>query len=957
MTLKKSILLFFVLTVTLAWAAERRPAYVVLTTPCLAEHFRATPDAARPVRQRLFEAEADNYRSVLRRGKADLATRIAARGIPIDGQTETILNAIYVQATDDDLVWLRNQPGVESAEFGFDVRMNLDTALPLVGVPQVWASLGGEDNAGRGIKIAMIDSGIDTTHPMFSDAGFTAPSGFPKTDATRPGDLSLTNNKVIVVRNFNSTSAEPDSRDHVGHGTFGAAVAAGRRATGPLANIAGVAPGAYLGSYKVFTTEPSVSVTVITRAMDQAVVDGMDIINLSLGTQNAPLPSLDPNLRSVLNAVGLNIVVVAAAGNCGPNGSSDCKTVGSSTIGSPGTLPDVLTAGASTNARTFNQPVRVTAPAPVPAALQLIPSLPGSAPSFVSNVGPAAVADITTFDSTALGCSTFPAGSMAGKIALILRGTCDFTVKVANAGQAGAIGVVIYDSKPEDLFTMDTTGASLPSVLITQADGLALKAFSAANPGAVQVTIDAKLVAQAVTADQVANFSSRGPSTDRAIKPDVMAPGENIYSAAQNLDSTGDLYAVSRFALADGTSFSAPLMSGAVAILEQARPSLKGKVRAIKSALVNTATPLTATQDGAPISVMNSGAGKLNMPAAMATTLVADPVSVSFGLQSPVAVSGQQTVTFTNIGTQSETFTVAVAPRTIDTAVKAAVTPSSLTLAAGSSAPVTISLAGTPVSAVYEGFINLRSQSTSTSINVPYWVGFSSQVSTGGVVNSATFKAGASPGAILALFGSALGGDAALAPSLPLPSTLGISTVKVNGTAVPLFYTSGSQVNIQLPFTVSASSGAAGQVTTNGTTGQSFTISVTDAAPGIFTIPSGGTGAGAIVHAIQGGLVTRSSPAAAGEIVSIYCTGLGVVTTPPAAGAATPISPLSTTPALPVVTIGGQPATVMFSGLAPTFAGLYQINVVVPRGLPSGEQTVSVSMGGVVGNSVTMTVQ
>ncbi len=126
-------------------------------------------------------------------------------------------------------------------------------------------------------------------------------------------------------------------------------------------------------------------------------------------------------------------------------------------MSSPGTIADVISAGASTNSRAFFQAVRVTAPGPVPAEVQALPAIPGSDPKFSNTIGPLPVIDISRFDTDGLGCNGFPAGSLNGAIALIKRGTCNFTVKIANAASAGGRAVIVYNNV-SGFISMDTAG-------------------------------------------------------------------------------------------------------------------------------------------------------------------------------------------------------------------------------------------------------------------------------------------------------------------------------------------------------------------------------------------------------------------------------------------------------------------------------------------------------------------
>jgi uncharacterized protein (TIGR03437 family) len=229
-------------------------------------------------------------------------------------------------------------------------------------------------------------------------------------------------------------------------------------------------------------------------------------------------------------------------------------------------------------------------------------------------------------------------------------------------------------------------------------------------------------------------------------------------------------------------------------------------------------------------------------------------------------------------------------------------------------------------------------------------------ISSGGVVDGAGFRGTLSAGAIVSIFGQDLAGSTQNATGLPLPNAMGGTSVSVNGTAAPLFYVSPTQLNVQLPFNVSG--GATVQVTRDGVAGPSQGISISSFSPAIFTVPSGGSGPGAILHNNSGVLISASAPAARGEFIAIFCTGLGPVQPPVPSGTPGPSNPLSQTTTTPTVTIGGIPAVVNFAGLAPTFAGLYQINAQVPQGVAPGNAVpVVVSIGGVVSNTVTIAVQ
>jgi uncharacterized protein (TIGR03437 family) len=230
-------------------------------------------------------------------------------------------------------------------------------------------------------------------------------------------------------------------------------------------------------------------------------------------------------------------------------------------------------------------------------------------------------------------------------------------------------------------------------------------------------------------------------------------------------------------------------------------------------------------------------------------------------------------------------------------------------------------------------------------------------IASGGIVDGASFRGTIAAGAIVSIFGQNLSTTPQSANQLPLPPSMGGTSVTINGVTAPAFYVSSTQVNVQLPF--SLSSGAASVVVTrDGVSGPPQGVTVSPFSPAIFTVPSGGTGPGAILHNGSGVLVTASAPAARGEYLSIYCTGLGSLQGVMQPGVAAPSNPPIQTSTLPSVSIGGVVATPVFAGLAPGFAGLYQVNVQVPQGVPSGNALpVFINIGGIVSNTVTLAVQ
>ncbi len=235
-------------------------------------------------------------------------------------------------------------------------------------------------------------------------------------------------------------------------------------------------------------------------------------------------------------------------------------------------------------------------------------------------------------------------------------------------------------------------------------------------------------------------------------------------------------------------------------------------------------------------------------------------------------------------------------------------------------------------------------------------------IAVGGIVNASDSVRTVAAGSIAALFGNNLGSSLVASNSYPLPITLGGGSVRIGGQNAPLFMTSCSQVNLQIPWEVAGQTQVPAIASAGGQMSVQAPVTIATFAPGIFSLNMRGSGQGAIEIANTTMLASPQGPlgipAQRGQYLAIFCTGLGPVSNQPATGVAALSNPLSFTSTLPTVTIGGASAQVTYSGLAPGFAGLYQVNVVVPAGAPSGGSVdVILSIGGVPSNTVTVAVQ
>jgi uncharacterized protein (TIGR03437 family) len=706
-------------------------------------------------RSEMQSATGAAWRARIETAQAAVKSQLAAKNIRITGSAASLLNAVFVAATPANVADIKAIPGVvEVVKLGSS-RMLLNRATTILDGPQAWALTGGITNAGAGIKIGILDTGIDQTHPSLQDGSLQIPAGFPKCNAVSDC-LNFTSNKVIVARSYVSMNAAgtpgnvasdstPDdysARDRVGHGTAVATAAAGETASLAVA-ISGMAPKAWIGSYKIAgspSVNDSASNDAFIQAIEDAVNDGMDVVTTSFGGTavtgpldvgsvcgNAAGVPCDPLAYAFEQAAQKGVIVLAAAGNegeGGPYGTGNYPMF--NTISTPADAPSVIAVGAVSNSHGFTPDVEVagsSALASITASYTdaFIPYGAYSAPMVdLANLG------------NALGCSALPAFSLLGSFALIERGTCTFAVKMTNAVNAGALGAVIYDNASEPLFS--PTGLSSftqPVLFIGLTDGQNLKTFVDSNPGTA-VTINPSAVEVSTSGTEVlSGYSSLGPALGTSgIKPDVLAVGggsnngDLIYMGAQNYDPLGEVYSSDRFIAAAGTSFATPLTAGAAALVKQQHPGYTGQQ--VKSALVNTASQTVITDDGGfsstnnPVNILQTGSGVVAADLAIQTNVTVVPSTVSFGsFTSGTSLSQTQTLTVTNTGASSVTLGFTSAPTVAASGVTVGVSPASLTLAAGQSGTVSVGLTGKLSSAgLFYGQISVSG--ASVGLHIPW---------------------------------------------------------------------------------------------------------------------------------------------------------------------------------------------------------------------------------------------
>jgi minor extracellular serine protease Vpr len=298
-----------------------------------------------------------SYRAQVKTGRNEFKQwlRSNAPSATVTSEYDISLNGVAVELNGTPLATIAAAPMVERAEYNLLCHPNLSQSYHIINATGAWNAAGGRAGAGAGIKIGDIDSGIDETHPFFDSTGFSYPPGFPKCDArdsfTHQEDenCKYVSPKVIVAKIFFNQARQEgcDAQAIQDHGSHTAGIAAGVTGKTAVVNgvsisdMSGMAPGAWLGNYNVFPCDVvDARSQDILRAVEAAVEDGMDVLNLSLGGPAQRAEENDLLAVGLDNAVDAGVVVAVAAGNSGP---------GAHTVESPGIASKVITVAASTN--------------------------------------------------------------------------------------------------------------------------------------------------------------------------------------------------------------------------------------------------------------------------------------------------------------------------------------------------------------------------------------------------------------------------------------------------------------------------------------------------------------------------------------------------------------------------------------------------------------------------------
>ena len=621
-------------------------------------------------------AQQDAFLSTVR--ALDPNARVVAR-------VQAVLNAVFIEVDASVLPTLARDPRVVRVAPVGNYEIDLSTTVPYIGAAAIQAK--GLD--GRGIKVAVLDSGIDYLHAAFGGSGNPAEFAANNPEIIEPGSFPTA--KVVGGYDFTGPNwtggagsppevPDPDPLDAGtggGHGTHVAHIIAG---------AGGVAPGASLYAVKVCSSvSTSCSGIALIQGMDFAAdpngdgkfSDRVDVINMSLGSPYGQ-PFDDDLSAAVDNATALGILTVASAGN-----SADKPYAN----GTPGAARTALSVAQTAVPTAVLQLMQILAPASIagqfPAIFQ-----PWAAPLTTAIQAPLQYGNGAGGNLN--GCAAFPAGSLAGKIVLVDRGACNFTLKVKNVGDAGGLIGIIGLIAPGDPFEGGDGGdrpITIPGYMVSQAVANRLRSGLPNTVVRFDPAVGIPLVGSIV------GSSSRGPQHENTtlIKPEIGAPGASVSAIAGSGTGEGPF---------GGTSGAAPMVAGAAALLLQtyggtkATPNGRPNGNAfghgltpleVKALLMNNGEvsiindPLT----GALAPITRIGGGEVRVDRAAAAPVVAWDKDVpsgalSFGFVDVAdnTVSITKTVEIRNLDNKSRTYTVTPTFRFADDVTNGAVSVS-----------------------------------------------------------------------------------------------------------------------------------------------------------------------------------------------------------------------------------------------------------------------------------------
>ena len=562
-----------------------------------------------------------------------------SRKLAIEFRYDVILNGFSAKMSSEEAAQLMTLPGVRGVFPNEIWQINTDVSPGFLGADTIWSGTstpGGIMADGEGLIAGILDTGINMDHPSFADIGgdlydHTNPYGagvYKGLCASDPTDY-VCNDKLVGVYAFTQADEVVYGEDTEAHGSHTASTTAGNYLDvdyyGNALTISGMAPHANIIAYDVCYEDGCPNAASLA-AVQQAILDGVDVLNYSIGPNSAVNPFENPVELAMLDAMHAGILTATSAGNSGPGASTVYKAP-----------PWTVVVANSTHGRIFGYPVEVYEPSGVP--YQAV-ALPGVGVPFTTNVldMPIRWAGDDGADNFE-GCNPFTAGYFDGAIALISRGTCGFLAKINNATAAGAEGVLVYNNSGGPPIVMGAIEATtIPSAMLDKEDGIAIVALMSDT---LLTSVDSEQVAafKTIWADVLNSGSSRGPyGLLDILEPEVAAPGTNILAAYNTPGETAPYGGVNsnyEIDLMSGTSMASPHVAGSILLMKELFPLWTPMQ--IKSALTMSAFDDNMIKDNGitPTDAFDDGNGRLDLTKAALIGLTMDETKTNFLAADP----------------------------------------------------------------------------------------------------------------------------------------------------------------------------------------------------------------------------------------------------------------------------------------------------------------------------------
>lgn len=562
------------------------------------------------------------------------------RAVEVRHYYRAVLNGVAARIDASEAAAVAQLPGVLSVTKDEVHSLDTDTGPAFIGAPAIWdgiATAGLMGSKGEGVVLGILDGGLNQTHPSFSDSpsdghtyinpfgsgtfsGWCDP-GHPNFDAAY-----ACNDKRIGGWDYADASwgDEADGPgDNGGHGSHTASTAGGNTLDSPA--VSGVAPHASIINFDVCGLAGMCFTSDSIAATNQAVMDGVDVINFSIGGGGNPWGDADSGF---LDAVTAGVFVAASSGNGGP---------GPGTTGHRG--PWVTTVGNSTHDRVNNENdlTSMSGGTSPPADVDGASLTGGYGPAPIVYAGDFANGDVDPEQCL----NPFPPGTWtSGEIVLCDRGTIARVLKCQNVRDGGAAGCVLANVSG-GAATIVGDAHVIPSTHIGDVDGDAVRAWLASGSGHMATITDSALVTDPAVGDIMAGSSSRGPTTINVIKPDLTNPGSNIF-AAVNADAIPG-FTGPPFGFLSGTSMSSPHVAGSAALLIAVHPSWTPMQ--VRSALMMTADTTVFKENGSTdADPFDYGGGRVDLTKAAETGLVMDETGANFLAANPATGGDPRTL-------------------------------------------------------------------------------------------------------------------------------------------------------------------------------------------------------------------------------------------------------------------------------------------------------------------------